>query len=172
MSPLAAMPPKPLPELLIHQARPAIYARDSSFWSTNRGAVQIISSGSSFWNRELHIQHIEQLVLVAQSATSFEAGWDGYDAPKPAKISIDLGVAVLNKIKEAEVNPYSVLPSADGGIGISFRGQDGRRALLEIANDGSASYIIYGKGHPRLAGDFDPSDTDLDDLFRRLQENL
>ena len=165
MSPLLAMP-KPLPELLF---RPAIYARDSSFWTTNSKEVQGISSGSSFWHRELHIQ---QLVLDARSATLLEAGWDGYDAPKPTKISIDLGVAVLIKIKEAQLNPYSVLPSADGGIGISFRGQDGRRALLEIANDGSASYIIYGRGRPRLAGDFDPSDTDLSDLFRRLQENL
>jgi hypothetical protein len=166
---VAALPQQDILRLLSAQSHPAIYAQASNFSVADSEAILSISHESSFWKRELHFQ---QLTQAARNAGSYEIGWDGYDAPKPSDDSINQGIALLNKIKEAGLSPSSVLPSADGGIGISFRGQNGRRALLEISNDGSASYAIYGKGHPRLVGEFSPTAANLAVVFNRLSENL
>jgi hypothetical protein len=169
MIPVAAVPPQDLLRLLFTQTQPAIYVREPDFCPTNSRAIPDLWRESSFWKRELHFQ---QLAQSARNASSYEIGWDGYDAPKPNDNSINQAIALLNKIKETGLSPSSVLPSADGGIGISFRGQNGRRALLEISNDGSASYTIYGKGHPRLAGELNLAAANLTVVFNRLSENL
>jgi hypothetical protein len=166
---VAALPQQDILRLLSAQSHPAIYAQASNFSVVDSEAILSISHESSFWKRELHFQ---QLTQAARNASLYEIGWDGYDAPKPNDDSINQGIALLNKIKEVGLSPSSVLPSADGGVGISFRGLGGRRALLEILNDGSASYVIYGKGHPRLAGELNLTDPNLTLVFNRLSENL
>jgi hypothetical protein len=167
---LTAAPPRPNLDLLL-EAPPAIhdYVQVSNFWIENKTILPSTPNVSSFWEKE---RAFYGLVLAAQRAESFEQGWDGYDAPKPSGAAVNLGVQLLIRLKDAGLRPYSVLPSADGGIGISFRGKQGRRAVLEILNDGTSSYVIYGKGHPTLSAPFDVATPDLKPVFTLLSENL
>ncbi len=140
----------------------------SAFWDELIGKVRP-ETASSFWTRE---QKFTKLIEVTNQARANEVGWDGYEAPNPNKDAINRGVELLSKLKASGLDPYSVLPSADGGIGISFRGREGRRAILEILNDGSSTYMIYGKGHPTMSDAFDIANPNLTPVFTLLSENL
>jgi hypothetical protein len=146
------------------------YPQYSGFWLDHKDTVpQGPKLLSSFWKKE---RHFTQLIDTTRQVTTYEVGWDGYDAPIPNNVAINYGIEVLNKLKTTELSPYSVLPSADGGIGISFRGKDGRRAALEILNDGSSTYVIYGKDRPTLMDAFDVTSPNLTPVFTLISENL
>ena len=144
------------------------YARTSGFWMENSKAVPSKEQESSaFWKRE---QHFEKLFEAATK--TYEAGWDGYDAEIPNDNVRKISIKLLDNLKHTELSPYSVLPSADGGIGISFRGLKGKRAMLEILNDGSSSYVVYTKGREPITSNFDAELDDLGPVFRFIKGNL
>jgi hypothetical protein len=146
------------------------YPQYSGFWLDHKDKVPPGPKfQSSFWQKE---RDFTKLIDATLQVTTYEVGWDGYDAPVPNDVAINYGIELLNKLKNTELSPYSVLPSADGGIGISFRGKEGRRAALEILNDGSSTYVIYGTGHPTLTDAFDVTSPDLTRIFTLISENL
>ena len=123
---------------------------------------------SIFWTRELQFR---QLTESTRKAKAFEEGWDGYDAPAPNDASVARTLEVLSRVRDSKLSPYSVLPSADGGVGISFRGNANKRAVLELLNDGTSSYMLFGKGYPIESSEFN-SNTDLPRILQRLEEYL
>lgn len=78
------------------------------------------------------------------TALSFlEAGWDGYLAPAPGQVAIELAMTALETLRSMNVQPGAILPSADGGVGICFpEGQ--YYAHLEFDNGGEAWALMYG----------------------------
>jgi hypothetical protein len=144
-----------------------IDATQPDFW-IQHSDVFPKESASIFWTRE---HQFIQLTESTRKAKAFERGWDGYDAPAPNDASITRTLAVLSRVRVSNLSPYSVLPSADGGVGISFRGNGNKRAVLELLNDGTSSYMLYGKGHPIESSEFN-SDIDLLRILQRLEEYL
>jgi hypothetical protein len=142
-------------------------SKKSDFWARHVDLLPKVTA-SAFWTRE---RHFNQLTEAAKDATTFKAGWDGYDASAPNGKSVARTLAVLSKLKDTKLTPYSVLPSADGGVGISFRGTANKRAVLEQLNNGTSSYMLYGKGYPVEGSEFN-SDTDLPNVLMRLEEYL
>jgi len=140
---------------------------DSSFWRQHNGVLPT-ESVSPFWTRE---REFVQLKESTRKAKGFGKGWDGYDAPAPNDTSVARTLAVLSKVRDSKLTPYSVLPSADGGIGISFRGNGNKRAVLELLNDGTSSYMLYGKGLPTESSEFDLSG-ELTKILGLLEEYL
>jgi hypothetical protein len=142
-------------------------AAKSEFWRQHSD-VYPKESLSAFWTRA---RHFMQLSDSACKAMAFKKGWDGYDAPAPSHVSVARTLEVLSKVRDSRLTPYSVLPSADGGVGISFRGTANKRAVLELFNDDTCSYMLYGKGHPTESSEFD-SNTELRRIIQRLEEYL
>src|SRR5882724_902311 len=98
------------------------YTQQSGFWFEHKDWFErkdIVPEGpklqSSFWKKE---REFTKLIDATRQATTYEVGWDGYDAPIPNDVAINYGIELLNRLKATELSPYSVLPSADGGIGI------------------------------------------------------
>jgi hypothetical protein len=155
----------------IQNEPPAIVYRmevtQSAFWMKHTDVFPK-ESASIFWTRE---RQFMQLTESTRKAKAFEKGWDGYDASAPNDTSVTRTLEVLSRVRDSKLSPYSVLPSADGGVGISFRGSANKRAVLELLNDGTSSYILYGKGHPIESSEFN-SNTDLPRIFQRLEEYL
>jgi len=149
---------------------PVDYIQQSGFWSQHES---LVPKGprlqSSFWKKE---RDFIKLIDETHHAKTYEVGWDGYDAPIPNDIAVNSGIELLNKLKATELKPYSVLPSANGGIGISFRGKNGRRAAVEILNDGSATYVVYGRDLPTLTDAFDLTSPLLPNIFALISESL
>lgn len=142
-------------------------AIDSHFWMQNLSVIPELTT-SAFWTRQ---RHFIELSRSANRAATFEEGWDGYDAPTPNDVALTNALEVLRSVRNSPLNPYSVLPSADGGIGISFRGRDNKRAILEFLNDNTSSYSLYGIGHPTETSDFNLS-TELQAILKRLEAYL
>lgn len=142
-------------------------SKKSDFWARHVDVLPKVTA-SVFWTRE---RHFIQLTEAAYNATTFRVGWDGYDASAPNSISVTSTLVVLSKLRDTKLTPYSVLPSADGGVGISFRGTANKRAVLEQLNDGTSSYMLYGKGYPVESSEFN-TDTDLSSVLMRLEEYL
>ena len=144
-----------------------IDATQSGFWAEHSDVFPE-ESASIFWARG---RQFMQLAEATRRAKAFEKGWDGYDAPAPNDVSVTRTLTVLSRVRDSKLSPYSVLPSADGGVGISFRGNANKRAVLELLNDGTASYMLFGKGHPIESSEFN-SNTDLPRILQRLEEYL
>jgi hypothetical protein len=142
-------------------------ALDSPFWREHEKIFPHLTD-SAFWQRE---RRFTQLKEATYKAKTFEKGWDGYYADSPSTNVVDMALEVLAELKRSALNPYSVLPSADGGIGISFRGRDNKRAVIELLNNGVSSYTLYGKGHTARRKKFELS-TELTRVFQLLKEYL
>ena len=143
-------------------------AANSSFWKDHVDLFPALSA-SAFWTRE---RLFLQLSETARKAKAFKIGWDGYDAPVPNDAAVDATINVLSRVQSSsQLNPYSVLPSADGGVGVSFRGADGKRVVVELFNDGTASYTFYGKAQPTVSVGF-RLDRDFPEILQRLAEYL
>jgi len=74
---------------------------------------------------------IDQLMLLP----SLEDGWNGYKAPKPNPNSLQKTKDFLVEILYNKIVPISIVPSAEGGVGIVFK-FDEWYIDLEIFNDG------------------------------------
>ena len=150
---------------------PAIVSQIDSiqpdFWKQHYDVFRE-ESASSFWDRERHFIQLEE---STRHAEAFKRGWDGSDAPAPNDGSVTRTLEVLSSIRDSNLSPYSVLPSANGGVGISFRGNGNKRAVLELLNDGTAVCMLFGKGHPIVSSEFS-LEKDLQEVLRRLEEYL
>jgi hypothetical protein len=143
-------------------------ALNSSFWMEHIDLFPA-PSASVFWTRERHFIQLSEGTRITKA---FKTGWDGYDAPAPSDAAVAVTLKVLSQLQSSSsLNPYSVLPSADGGVGISFRGRHEKRAVLEMLNDGTSSYMLYGKGQPTESSEFS-LDRDFPRILRRLMEYL
>ena len=165
---IAALPPPP--DQIRNEKAAIVYrvdAAESGFW-LQYSAVLPPESASPFWTRE---HEFIQLKESTRRAVAFGKGWDGYDAPAPNDTSVTRTLEVLSKVRDSKLTPYSVLPSADGGVGISFRGNDSKRAVLELLNDGTSSYMLYGKGRHTESSEFD-TNTELPRILQLLEEYL
>ena len=156
-----------LPAVIYRMDATRLEAERSDFWKQHMQFFQE-ESASAFWERDLRFIRLTE---STRKAKSFEQGWDGYEAPTPSDASVTRTLQVLSKVRESKLTPYSVLPSADGGVGISFRGNAGKRAVLELLNDGTSSYTFYGKQHPTESAEFD-SNTELPRILQLLEEYL
>jgi len=87
-------------------------------------------------------------------------GWNGYDAPAPAKVAIEMARQYLQIVKCWDFNPKRVEPSVMGGVGITHR-QGSRKVYIEFYNDGTG-HSLFSDSSGRMqtmsvtpgAGDF------------------
>jgi hypothetical protein len=162
--------PPPVQNLVQNDIAALVYRADTmktNFWRQHSNVLPV-PSPSAFWARA---RHFIKLTESARKATAFENGWDGYNAPPPNDESVDRTLEVLSEVQVSKLTPYSVLPSADGGVGISFRGNADKRAILELLNDGTSLYMLYGKGYPLESSVFD-TNTELSKVLQLLEEYL
>jgi hypothetical protein len=62
-------------------------------------------------------------------------GWNGYTAPAPSERAIKLAAILLDSMRNGEVAPTRVGPSAMGGVAVTRKVGD-RKVLVELYNDG------------------------------------
>lgn len=74
-----------------------------------------------------------------------ENDWDGYGADRPSERAIRAAQDSLQALVEANLQPTSVDPSAEGGVCISFR-KNGRYADIEFFNSGEV-LAVTSTGH-------------------------
>ncbi|MCX7427994.1 MAG: hypothetical protein NTW96_20490 [Planctomycetia bacterium] len=76
---------------------------------------------------------------------SLESDWDSYGAEAPHRVSIDAARNVLDVLAEADFEPASVDPSAEGGVCLSFR-RGNRYGDIECFNSGEILAVTSSGG--------------------------
>lgn len=89
---------------------------------------------------------LEKMLCALESMKDFSDDWNSYGAPAPSKIAILSTSEFLLNLSSEDVQPQRVAASAMGGVGISIRNGNARKAYLEVRNDGS-SYLLFSDGH-------------------------
>lgn len=86
---------------------------------------------------------------------SLEKNWDSYGADPPSGLAVRNAAALCEAAVQCGVEPRAVLPSAMGGIGVSFAGSvPGAEVWCELYNRGTA-HALFHDG----SGDFDSATT-------------
>ena len=77
-----------------------------------------------------------------------ERDWDTYGALPLASTALDVAEAIMRKVVKAFdkalgqcVAPYTIMPIADGGVSIEWRGA-GAELELDIGPSGALSYLL------------------------------
>jgi hypothetical protein len=71
-----------------------------------------------------------------------KTNWDSYGAPSPSRRAFDNALLVLKSMRSSDLEALSIVPSAEGGIGLCFRREE-RYADIEALNDGSILGVRY-----------------------------
>jgi hypothetical protein len=102
---------------------------------------------------------------------SISRDWNGLGSEPPTFDAVAGAVRVLRGLKSAWVRPERVAPSAEGGVGITFR--RGRRfASIESLNSGEVVVLISdGTGSPR-AWEIDGSGKNIPLTAQTLREHF
>jgi hypothetical protein len=80
------------------------------------------------------------IVRQLQSFAALKKGWDSYSAEPPTVAAVNESIIFIRSISST---PTRVAPSAIGGIGITFRKEDGdRKVYVEFRNEG-VNYAMY-----------------------------
>ncbi|MCY3022908.1 MAG: hypothetical protein NTW87_28350 [Planctomycetota bacterium] len=97
--------------------------------------------------------------------------WNGYGSEAPNACALQNAEDVLDVLADEDFDlaPTNVVPSADNGVGISFRNGE-RYALIECYNTGEiAAVVSNGPGH---ADSWDVAPAELRQTIERFHDHL
>jgi len=81
---------------------------------------------------------------------SLDSDWDGYGTSAPNRVAMDCARKIVERLLKINFPPQAIVPSAEGGVGITFR-KDDRYAALEICNDGEIVVLTeIAEGEPTI----------------------
>jgi hypothetical protein len=109
--------------------------------------------------------------LRLNAAALLRHGWDSYAADPPNDKAYGLALTVLDELEVSHLPPTRLMPSVEGGIGLSFvEGDD--RAYLELCNTGEIIVAIYqAQGEPEV-WELDITQVSLRAAINRIRVHL
>ena len=135
------------------------------------GRVEISSESSIVKTRRESI--VVDFRHELETFLNYPENWDSYESHPPNQDAIFNSIRVLEITRKVRIKPDSVLPSAEGGIGISFW-NEGKYADLECFNTGEIIAVKYDRGEQHNVPEtwyIDPDkDQEIIDALRSIQE--
>jgi len=109
-----------------------------------------------------------------EELTSLESDWDGHDGRPPSSQAVALAACLVAGAWDRfgaqygdPVQPYEIMPIADGGLQIEWHGAD-ERLHLNVGPDGRISFLhVAGQGDARTYREGD--DLPRPDAFALLE---
>lgn len=100
---------------------------------------------SAFWRSKARFVALRRRL---NSTATLACGWDTYGAEPPNEVARSLARKILDVLEADLLHPTHLMPSAEGGIAISFVKGD-NRAEIEIYNTGEIAAATYsGRSEP------------------------
>jgi len=69
--------------------------------------------------------------------------WNAYGSPAPSPNAIEAADRILNALQTIFLRPTRILPSAEGGVAITFLSASQNRAVMEALNNGERFILLY-----------------------------
>jgi hypothetical protein len=71
--------------------------------------------------------------------------WNSYGSPRPSTKAIALAERMLDELRHEVFLPRRVLPSAEGGVALTFLSDTENRAVIESLNNDEAFVLLYDR---------------------------
>lgn len=126
---------------------------------------------SQWWQAELLMRHFQNLDSRINQLRHLRQGWDSYGSEPPSEESSNHAHRILNALQQAHLTPTSVVPSAEGGVGIYFV-RDGGYADIECLNAGEILAVAYKENERSVVWEIIPTDSGIRDGVARLKDYL
>jgi hypothetical protein len=107
-----------------------------------------------------------------ENLASLSDGWSSYDSPKPSTASIRSAGEVLAALHRILLVPTKVLPSAEGGVAMTFLSASRNRAVIETLNNGESFILLYDLEGNNETVDWSNTDSDQPQKLDRLKNHL
>ena len=166
--PIAVQEPTPNPTIGIYRNLARIdEAVTRPLQGLLSGTVRAIN-GSSFWAGKVRFDEARFRLNATKALTP---DWDSYGADAPNALARDLAAKVLTRLEQASMPPALLIPSAEGGIAISFV-EGMNRAEIEVYNTGEIMAATYsGQGDPAI-WELDISESKLKSAIAAIRVRL
>jgi hypothetical protein len=100
--------------------------------------------------------HLEPTFERLEELASLELDWDGYDGRPPSGQAVAMAGCLVAGAwdrfglqHDLRAQPYEIMPIADGGLQLEWRGS-GQRLHLNVGPEGRISYLhVVGQGEAR-----------------------
>jgi len=103
---------------------------------------------------------------------NLSADWNSYGSPVPSSTSIKSATKVLSDLNNIFMVPDKVLPSAEGGVAMTFLSESRNRAVIETLNNGEAFILLYDLDGNNETLDLGNSDLEHSEKFGQLKKHL
>jgi hypothetical protein len=98
-------------------------------------------------------------------------GWDGYDAPIPTRLAIEIARDYLFIADQLRFPPRRIEASVMGGVGITYR-KDNRKVYLEFYNDGTAHSLFSDRSGRMHTMAVKPDDDEFKGFVEKAKDYL
>lgn len=129
---------------------------------------QAAANFSVFWENN---PYFEEALDRLKRASQLKRGWDTYDGDPPNQTATALALKVLTLLRAAALPPTRLLPSAEGGIAMSFV-KDSRRAEIEIYNTGEIAAVAHSGQDRPTAWDLEGRDESILAAIEQIRVHL
>ena len=85
----------------------------------------------------------DALERAVEDLTNLTGDWNSYGSPAPSTESVESTRPILRALRSKLLEPDRVLPSADGGVALTFISDTISRAAIEALNSGEAYVLLY-----------------------------
>ena len=96
--------------------------------------------GSRYLSRQNVFENLEMLV---QGLVNVPGNWNSYGSPAPNSEAVERSKPILRALRARLLEPDGVLPSADGGVALTFVSDTISRAAVEALNSGESYVLLY-----------------------------
>ncbi len=100
-----------------------------------------------------------------------QGGWNGYTAPAPSKLAIDLARSFVDSLLREKYEPRRLAPSVVGGIGVTHR-KDDKTAYVEFYNDGRILALFSDDVNDPEIKRIEPSYQSFKKLIKEMRDYL
>ncbi|MEX0702321.1 MAG: hypothetical protein WD069_09520 [Planctomycetales bacterium] len=164
----------PTDETIARHVIRALSTLSETAWATERVRVEVDVSVDP--HRPAIDEHTPAadwsgILIRANSLLFLADNWDGYGAPAPNERASSVLRLGLSYLIERNLFPTAVLPTAEGGIAMTFRSGE-RFASIEFLNDGDIVALMKRDDRPESPEIFCAEVAEVDSVMIRLETFL
>jgi|SRR6202453_2062903 hypothetical protein len=130
------------------------------FWST---------AESQYLTRSRIMEGLYDSLRMLESVSD---DWNSYGSPRPSAKAIAVAGRMLNALRNEVFLPRRVLPSAEGGVALTFLSDTENRAVIESLNNDEAFVLLYDRRGNSETLDWSDSGPEHIQMLARMKAHL